>query len=280
MTDECSICLDDLRNDLCTSTSCGHCFHRECYRHLVEHYKNRNQCQAVDANPPCPVCKQRIKKTVKVYLTIATDDFNSSSFQEIQRLNKSAVTSLSENSRLQKRLHELQSVSNDQSDQLRRILPRYNQLNQQHRALKRDQKLLKKQVQVVEDENRELLFDCFDAKAKLKEEQEKRENIAMKLEETVDENKDLFAIWETLEVYLEKSTLKTKEVKAKLKEQLRQRSEELEQVRMEVDQTKLEKNCLKRDLERFQEEDNKLNRMIKQVAKNFKRGSLNGGYSN
>ena len=233
-------------------------------------------CRLVEAKPPCPICKRSIKKTVKVYLTIATADCDSSSCQEIQRLNQSAVATLKENSRLQKRLRELQSVSNDQSDLLLRILPRYNQLDQQHGALKRDQKLLKKQLEAVEDENWELLLNCVDAQAKLKEEREVRENLAMKLEETVDKNKDLFAIWKTLEGQLKKSTLKTKEVKAKLKKHHGQQMGKLEQDRMKVEQTKLEKNRLKCDLERYQEEEYKSNRKIKQVTKKFKRGSLNG----
>ena len=49
---------------------------------------------------------------------------------------------------------------------------------------------------------------------------------------------------------------------------------------MKVDQTKLEKSRLKGDFEQYQEEVHSSNRNIKQVAKKFKRESLNGGDSN
>jgi chromosome segregation ATPase len=258
MTDHCSICLQDLRSELCTSISCGHCLHRECYRLLVEDFIFQNECHPYEAKPACPVCKQRIQKMIPVYLTV----------EEPKDASEAVI--VKENVSLQRRLRELQTLSNDQSELLLRILPRFDHLEERHGSLKREKKLLKKQLESLEDENWELLFDCFDAQAKLKEAREEREDIEMKLEETVDENKDLFCIWETLEEQLKKSTLKKKEVKSKLKERLRQQRQELEQVKIEVDMTKSEKNRLTSDLERYHLEVTKLNKKMKKVAKKVK----------
>lgn len=227
----------------------------------------------MEARPACPVCKKGIKKTIKVYLTIASS--GSSSCQNVQE-HDAAVASVKENSRVQQRLRELQQLSNDQSDLLLRILPRYDRLEERHGALKREKKRLKQQLEAVEDENWELLFDCFDAQAKLKEANEERNDIEIKLEETVDENKDLFAIWEALEKQLETSMVKKKEVKAKLKERLREQREELDLLKTEVDRNMYEKSRLKGDLELYQEELSKLKKKMKLAGKSVKRRTGRG----
>ena len=49
-SDNCAICLNDLKNDITQIESCGHAFHNTC---IIQWNKKKG-----DSNVPCPTCRK------------------------------------------------------------------------------------------------------------------------------------------------------------------------------------------------------------------------------
>lgn len=105
---------------------------------------------------------------------------------------------MQENLKLKKSLQELETLSNDQSDLLFRILPRYDKLESRCMHAKRENRHLRKQVQALRDENFDLLYENMETKSM-------QSRAETRLKETEGENMDLHAIWDILDARLETS---------------------------------------------------------------------------
>lgn len=225
MTDKCSICLEELVGDIGVAVPCGHCFHRNCFARL----KAAANCSHFRTATKCCVCKRKVKKFHKIYLNIP------SQCCPVEEKTKESIAEMKEeNSRLQERLEELQALSNDQSDLLFRILPRYDKLESRSSHLKRENRNLRKRVEALKDENFDLMFDSFEMRSKLSRTEEQ-------LEEAEGENMDLHAIWDTLEDRLEETTHSLQMKKAKRKVRKRSRERKSDKKRLHV--TTTTKSC-------------------------------------
>jgi len=226
MAEKCSICLEEMVGDLGVAVPCGHCYHRDCFARL------KADCALKRAKVQCCVCKRKVKKFHNIYLNVSQCCPVEASVEK-KKTEKSIVEAKQENSKLKKRLQELQTLSNDQSDLLFRILPRYDKLESRCSYTKRENRHLHKQVEALKDENWELLFDNFETKSKLSRTEQR-------LEEADGENMDLHVIWDTLEDQLEKSSVEKKRAKKKAKKL----EKDLEGAKRELITFKEGKKCL------------------------------------
>lgn len=165
-----------------------------------------------------------------------------------------------ENLRLQKRLRELKTLSDDQSDLLFRILPRYDQLKTRYCHTKGEKRDLQKRLASLEDENWELVIDTFEVKTT-------NRNLERRLEEVDGENTDLHEIWDTLEDRLEKSISQTHEAKQKLKQQLQERTAQLEKTKKKMSKLKEEKKGLRAAMTQSRNEVARLRKKLKHPPK-------------
>jgi chromosome segregation ATPase len=207
------------------------------------------------------VRKRKVKKFQKVYLTVSRC--------QPEQVEMSIVEARRENLRLQKRLRELKTLSDDQSDLLFRILPRYDHLETRCCHTKREKRDLQKRLAALEDENWELLIDTFEVKTT-------NRNLEMLLEEEDGENTDLREIWDSLEDRLEQSISEKKEAEEKLKQQLQERTAQLEKMRKEMSQLKAEKKGLRAAMSQSRIEVARLRKKLKHSPRrtNASRNSL------
>ena len=267
MTDKCSICLDDMVSGLGVAVPCGHCFHRDCFACLKTHFSRcSDESRAV---PQCPVCKRKVKKFHKVYLNLPRITKEESSLEK-EKVEKSIVNVRKENLRLHKRLRDLKTLSNDQSDLLFRILPRYDQLETRYSHMKRERRDLQKRLDALDDENWELLFDNLEAKTSLSRAEEGARNLEMRLEEADGENHDLHVIWDNLEDRLDKSISQKKRAKNKLKQRLRKRTAQLDNFSEEMKKLKAEKKCLEAEMAQSRDEVARLRKKLKSAPRKAK----------
>lgn len=203
---------------------------------------------APGSRPQCPVCKRKVKKFQKVYLTVSPC--------QPEQVETSIVEARRENLRLQKRLRELKTLSDGQSDLLFRILPRYDHLERRYCHTKREKRDLQKRLAALEDENWELLIDTFEVKTT-------NRNLERLLDEADGENTDLREIWDSLEDRLEQSISEKKEAEEKLKQQLQERTAQLEKTRKEMSQLKAEKKGLRAAMSQSRIEVARLRKKLK-----------------
>lgn len=249
MTDKCSICLEEMVSELGVALPCGHCYHQECFARLTADTK-RAASQTRDA-PKCCVCKRKVKKFHKIYLNVV----QCCPVEEKQKVEQSIIYAKQENARLSKRLSDLQSLSNDQSDMLVRILPRCDKLESRCSHTKQHNRQLRKQVEELKEENRELLLENQETKTQL--------------DEAIEENMDLYVIWDTLEDQLEQSRSETKVVKQKLKSV----SQELEQAKRETKTLWADKKRLRAAMAQSRGEVNQLGKLLKKRQRKKRRFS-------
>lgn len=162
---------------------------------------------------------------------------------------------------LEKRINELQSLSADQSEILCRLVPRHDHLEARYYKLKEEKQQLKRQLKVVEDENWDLRFDCFDATAKLERARAHRDSLECRLEEAEGDKRDLHVIGESLEQQLMTANLKRKSVKTKMKHLLREHGEQINAVKHEMERMKQEKDALQVELRKYRREAVEVNEM-------------------
>jgi chromosome segregation ATPase len=176
-----------------------------------------------------------------------------------------------EKDQLLERLEELQALSADQSDILCRLVPRHDHLEARYAQVKKERHILKRQLDIMEDQNWDLRFSCFDAAAKLDSTKADRANVELQLEEAVAENHDLHEIWDSLEEQLEVTKRKRKACKAKLMQKLQETGQQLDSTQEEVNKAKHEKELLQGQLSRFRVQVSKLKEVRKEMRKNTKK---------
>lgn len=270
-SDNCAICLEGLHNDLGVAVPCGHVFHRPCFAFLKQSICAECHGSESSANViiPCPVCKRHVKRFRKLYLT----------YQEEEKVESSGSTSSSstaiqltrENIRLQKRLRELKTLSNDQSDLLFRILPRYDHMESRHDKLKRDKVELQKHIQHLNQQHCELVHQWTSTEERYQHIQDQQRQLLNKLEDVNAENKDLHDIWDTLETQLNQSMEKRRSIKQKLKLNVQERDLQLEMMKSQCKQLKQQKKAFKVALRQSQEQVHQL--QIKLHNANHKKSS-------
>eukprot|EP00547_Thalassionema_nitzschioides_P004330 CAMPEP_0194221952 /NCGR_PEP_ID=MMETSP0156-20130528/31705_1 /TAXON_ID=33649 /ORGANISM="Thalassionema nitzschioides, Strain L26-B" /LENGTH=157 /DNA_ID=CAMNT_0038952533 /DNA_START=430 /DNA_END=903 /DNA_ORIENTATION=+ len=114
--------------------------------------------------------------------------------------------------------------------------------------MKRESKLLKRQLKATEHECWELRFECYENETHLSEMKSRQTSLEMELEDTNAENKDLHDIWGALERRLDTAKLKRKSIQSKVKVSLRQKCEELEVFKEEMEKLKRDKVAAEREL--------------------------------
>ena len=258
MTDKCPICLEEMFGDLGVAVPCGHCYHRECFARLKADCDAKKRASQSRIVPKCSVCTRKVKKFHKLFLSVT----QCCPVEEKEKVEQTIADVKKENSKLQKRLRDLQTLSNDQSDILFRILPRYDKLESRCSDMKRDNRHLRKQVDALKDENWELLFENYETKSKLS-------RAELRLDEADGENMDLHDIWDTLEDQLEKSSLGERRAKRKVKK----RSRELEEAKREMNTLKAGKKRLRAAITQSRDEVNRLRKMLKQPPRKKRRSS-------
>jgi len=277
MTDQCPICLEHLIENIGVAVPCGHCFHRDCFERLKKDSEQRTDDILQRALlQRCCICKKKVRACryqstphetclfCTVHLGLLTwllqvRKFHSL-FLNFDPADKKSVppeTSLrvqqlqGEKEELAERLNKLQALSSDQSEILCRLVPRHDHLEARYAEVKKERQLLKRQLDMVEDENWDLRFSCFDAEAKLQRTKAHRSSVESKLEEAVGENHDLHEIWDSLEQQLEVTKTKRKSCKSKLMQKLREKCQQLDTSQQEMEKTKKEKEALQAQLSRF-----------------------------
>jgi chromosome segregation ATPase len=289
MIDKCPICLEELVSNIGVAVPCGHCFHRDCYARLKEDSEQRAEVMELPLQQRCCLCKKKVScsrpvawvahlKSSFLTLSLKVRKFHNLflSFDSI----KLSSTTREQNDRekllwekgkeLEKRIIELQSLSADQSDILCRLVPRHDHLEARYSKLKQEKEQLKRQLKVVEDENWDLRFDCFDATAKLERARAHRDILECRLEEAEGENRDLQVIGKSLEQQLISAKLKRKAVKTKMKHLLREHCQQIDVVKHEMESMKQEKDALQGELKVYRRETAEIKEM-RLVAKKRKR---------
>lgn len=62
-TDQCPICYEDLRKELCVTDPCGHVFHRKCFNEWAN--------QSVLARTKCPTCNKNTDGAIDIFLEVS-----------------------------------------------------------------------------------------------------------------------------------------------------------------------------------------------------------------
>jgi chromosome segregation ATPase len=243
-TDKCSICLEEMVSGIGVAVPCGHCFHVACFARL----KADCSLTCPDSKPPCPLCKRKVKKFHKVYLTVSQ--------RQPEQEESSIADVRKEKVRLQKRLRELKRLTNDQSDLLFRILPRYDHLETRYSHTKQEKRNLKKRLEALEDENWELLIDSFEVKTT-------NRNLETQLEQANGENMDLHAIWDNLEDQLEDQISQKKRATQKLKQQVQEQVAHLAKTKKGMSKLKAETKVLRAAMTQSRDEVVRLRKKLK-----------------
>mmetsp|Transcript_14923 Transcript_14923/g.24689 ORF Transcript_14923/g.24689 Transcript_14923/m.24689 type:complete len:278 (-) Transcript_14923:112-945(-) len=248
MTDQCPICLEHLIENIGVAVPCGHCFHRDCFERLKKDSEQRTDDILQRALlQRCCICKKKVRKFHSLFLNFDPADKKSVPPETSLRVQQLQ----GEKEELAERLNKLQALSSDQSEILCRLVPRHDHLEARYAEVKKERQLLKRQLDMVEDENWDLRFSCFDAEAKLQRTKAHRSSVESKLEEAVGENHDLHEIWDSLEQQLEVTKTKRKSCKSKLMQKLREKCQQLDTSQQEMEKTKKEKEALQAQLSRF-----------------------------
>ena len=284
MTDKCMICLEELRSNIGVITSCGHCFHRECF-HALKRSKENNSNSSSDESgtklPRCPICKHKAKKFVDIYLsfeerqsaTIRTgrgggkdgnDDDGNMHSPEGEELSKECIddttqaliSSTSENMRLRKMLQELKSVSKGQGDLLLDVLPKFDDLQARLTMAEKHKEEIEKELQEVEEENSELLTGWNDIEMKMQIVKIEKDELKDKLKETKKKNNLLITKWNELDQKLLKAKKKKKILRSK-------QTDELRNVKNQIQKSNMEKEELFKMLQKSQTKATNLERTIK-----------------
>jgi chromosome segregation ATPase len=249
MTDKCSICLEEMVSGIGVAAPCGHCFHVACFARLKAASSDSRP------KPPCPLCKRKVKKLHRIYMTVSQ--------RQPEEVESTIAEMRKENVRLQKRLREIKRLTNDQSDLLFRILPRYDHLEARYSHMKQEKKSLKTRIEALEDENWELLIDSFEVKTT-------NRALETQLEEVNGENMDLHAIWDSLEDRLEESSLEKKKVRRKLKQKLQEQTAHLATTKKGMSKLKAEKKVLQAVMTQSRIEVLRLRKKLKHSPRKWK----------
>lgn len=266
MIDKCPICLEELVSNIGVAVPCGHCFHRDCYARLKEDSEQRAEVMELPLQQRCCLCKKKVRKFHNLFLSFDSIKLSSTTREQ----NDREKLLWEKGKELEKRIIELQSLSADQSDILCRLVPRHDHLEARYSKLKQEKEQLKRQLKVVEDENWDLRFDCFDATAKLERARAHRDILECRLEEAEGENRDLQVIGKSLEQQLISAKLKRKAVKTKMKHLLREHCQQIDVVKHEMESMKQEKDALQGELKVYRRETAEIKEM-RLVAKKRKR---------
>jgi hypothetical protein len=131
---------------------------------------------------------------------------------------------------------DLEATLSNQSNLLKRLVPRQKHLESKNVLLMEEKEDLSKQVEELEDENWDLRLDCFDATAKLDRAVTYNEALESKLELSVMENQELKVYSSNLEKRLQASKRKQKVMKHNMKLILQERFQDTHQLKetMEV----------------------------------------------
>ena len=277
MTDKCSICLDDLHDNIGVAVPCGHCLHRGCFESLKTDNASRVDnddgiAENTEVMPRCPVCKKKIKKFYNVFMTFQHQDDVSCEASCADAL-KAVARITGENIHLNKRLVEMRNLSKDQSELLFRILPQYDELESNVSRIKLEKKEMTQKMRDLSEENASLLSEWNDSEVQLELVNAKKNKMERRLKETGEENLDLHFIWDELDAKLDRSKSKKKVAKMALK----RKAEELDGTKDQVARLACERKELEARLEQtsqeaaqWRNETTKLRRKIKRIKRKQK----------
>ena len=268
MPDKCPICLEELRQSIGT-IACGHCFHRECFNNLSNAHTNAiDSCLPSSKLPRCPVCKQKSKKFIALYITLDEREDSSGSCSDDAT---EAVRSLaSENFQLQKTLRELQSLSKDQSDLLLEVLPKFDDLETKLDQTNEEKEMIEKELRDVEAENAELISDWNEVEMKMQLLKAEKNELKKHLKETKRENSDLSNRRDEVDQKLAKARKKKKRIESAWEEgfvEQERQAQELDFAKDQIIQSQTEKKQLTKLLEKSQSETSKLKRKVRKLKR-------------
>lgn len=174
-----------------------------------------------------------------------------------------------ENFKLRKHVHELKSLSKDQSDLLLDVMPKFDSLESKLRQILREKEQIEKQLTDVEAENSDLISDWNEVEMKM-------HLLQMEKNELMKDNNELLLKSMEVDQKLVKARKKRKRVEEVMKsgfEDQKIQAKELEVVKNKIIKSREEKNRFVELLKESQLENEKLRKKVK----NLKRMSRNGG---
>uniref|UniRef100_M4BFU7 RING-type domain-containing protein n=1 Tax=Hyaloperonospora arabidopsidis (strain Emoy2) TaxID=559515 RepID=M4BFU7_HYAAE len=146
-TQECHICLEELRRDLVTAP-CGHVFHHVCI------------LQALHVNPQCPICRRRTDDSnlITLYFDVSNVHETVSSSRSEEMGTLAPVANSGDTKALSSRVNSLMERIQWQNKQQDRLVDELRRLRSQSELLLADKQTLSERVGALQDTKTELLI--------------------------------------------------------------------------------------------------------------------------